>query len=190
VDTEKSIYADVLGLEATQAAEPLLKLRPNPEVQFLGAGGEYVILNPGFSGLQKQDYRSHRSWPNRHWVELIGLITRKSNLAVAINGTEDERQYFDSLLEKPGVHSLFGSSLGVLVRTLEKARCIVSVDTGTLHLATALGVPVIALFGPSIFELTGPYSRTVPCRVLTSGVDCQPCYNTPLQKQCTFNRCM
>ncbi len=190
VDTEKSIYAGVLGVEATAAAEPLLKLRPNPDVQSIAVDGDYVILNPGFSGIRKQDYRSHRSWPNGHWGKLIALITQHSGLAVAINGTEEERRYFDSLLDMPGVHSLFGSSLPTLMRTLEQARCVISVDTGTMHLATALGIPVIALFGPSNFELTGPYSRSTPCRVLTSGVDCQPCYQTPLQKQCKFNRCM
>ncbi len=190
VDTEKTIYADVLGVEATAAAEPLLKLQPHPEAQPIAVDRDYVILNPGFSGIRKQDYRSHRRWPNRHWGKLIELLAQHSGLAVVINGTEDERQCFDSLLEMPGVHSLLGSSLPTLIGALEKARCIISVDTGTMHLATALGIPVIALFGPTIFELTGPYSNKVPCRVLTSGVDCQPCYQTPLQKQCKFNRCM
>lgn len=190
VDTEKSIYAGVLGVEATAAAEPLLKLQQNPEVQSSGVDGDYVILNPGFSGLRKQGYRSHRSWPNSHWGKLIGLITQHSGLSVAINGTEEERQCFEALLAMPRVHSLFGSSLLTLVRALERARCIISVDTGTMHLATALGIPVIALFGPSNNELSGPYSTKVPWRVLTSGVDCQPCFQTPLQKQCRFNRCM
>lgn len=190
VDTEKAIYAGVLGVEATATAGPLLKLQPDPKFQPIAIDGDYVVLNPGFSGIQKQDYRSHRGWPNDHWSNLITLITQQSGLAVVINGTQEERQYFDPLLELPGVHSLFGSSLPTLIRTLEKARCIISVDTGTMHLATALGIPVIALFGPSNFELTGPYPGKAPCRVLTSGVDCQPCYQTPLQKQCRFNRCM
>jgi len=190
VDTEKTIYAGALGHDATAAADPSLKLQANPEARSIGVDGDYVILNPGFSGIQKQDYRSHRSWPNSHWGELISLITQQSSLAVVINGTQEESQYFESLLEMPGVHSLFGSSLPTLIRTLERARCLISVDTGTMHLATALVIPVIALFGPSNFELTGPYSRKAPCRVLTSGVDCQPCYETPLLKQCSFNRCM
>lgn len=190
VDTEKAIYAGTLGVEATAAAGPLLKLQPDPELQPIAIDGDYVILNPGFSGIQKQDYRSHRSWPNSHWTNLITLITQQSGLAVAINGTQEERKFFESLLELPEVHSLFGSSLPTLIRSLEKAQCIISVDTGTMHLATALGIPVIALFGPSNFELTGPYPSKAPCRVLTSGVDCQPCYQTPLQKQCRFNRCM
>jgi heptosyltransferase-2 len=190
VDTEKSIYASVLGREITTAAEHLLKVQPGLQAHAIDIDGDYVILNPGFSGILKQDYRGHRAWPNGHWDQLIALITQRSGLAVAINGTHGERQYFAPLLEMPGVHSLFGSSLPTLIRVLEKARCVISVDTGTMHLAAALGIPVIALFGPSNHELTGPYSSTSPCRVLTSSVDCQPCYGTPLQKQCAFNRCM
>ncbi len=190
VDTEKSIYADLLGAEATALAEPSLVLRPDPELQPIHIDGDYVMLNPGFSGIFQNDYRSHRAWPISHWAKLIGLITRQSGLKLVINGTQNERQYFDSLLEMPGVHSLFGSPLPVLIRMLEQARCVISVDTGTMHLATALGTPVIALFGPSNFKLTGPYSRTTPCKVLTSGIDCQPCYQTPAQKKCRDNRCM
>jgi heptosyltransferase-2 len=190
VDTEKTIYADALGVAATASAGPLLKLLPSPKAQPNGINGDYIVLNPGFSGIQKQGYRSHRNWPIEHWVKLIDLITQQTGLTVAINGTQEETRFFDSLLEMPGVHSLFGSSLPALIRVLEGARSLISVDTGTMHLATALGIPVITLFGPSNSELTGPYSHKAPCKVLTSGLDCQPCYGTPLQKQCASNRCM
>ncbi len=70
------------------------------------------------------------------------------------------------------------------------ARCVVSVDTGTMHLAAALGTPVVALFGPTIPALTGLYSKTTPVRVLTSGIGCQPCDRTTALKRCSFNRCM
>jgi ADP-heptose:LPS heptosyltransferase len=190
IDTEKTIYADALGVAATVAAGPLLKLLPDPNTLPIGINGDCVVLNPGFSGIQKQGYRSHRSWPVEHWVKLIELIRQHTGLAVYINGTQEESPFFHSLLEMPGVHSLFGSTLPALIRALEGARCLISVDTGTMHLATALGIPVIALFGPSNSELTGPYSQEAPCKVLTSGLDCQPCYGTTLQRQCTSNRCM
>ncbi len=190
VDTEKTIYADLLGAELAAAADPALKIKLDPE--FLSSAGEVdqIVLNPGFSGVQKGDYRSHRSWPMEHWADLIGIIRQRSGLAIAINGTEEERAYFQPLLALPGVQSLFGSPLQTLIHAIVKAQCLVSVDTGTMHLSTALGTPTIALFGPTIPELTGPYSKKVPCRVLKSGIDCQPCFRTAEQKQCTVNRCM
>lgn len=190
VDTEKSIYAELLGPDLTYASDTSLQLQPGSQDLPVSPDSEYVVINPGFSGVQRPGYRSHRGWPETHWQELIGLLNGSAGLSVLINGTYDEQPYFESLLQLPGVHSLFGSSIPGLAAALLNAKGLITVDTGTMHLAMALGTPVLALFGPSNPGLTGPYSKKVPHHVLVSGVDCQPCIKTPAQKQCSFNRCM
>jgi ADP-heptose:LPS heptosyltransferase len=190
VDTEKSIYAQLLGVDATAAAETSLCLRLGSQQLPVPADSAYIVINPGFSGIQRPGYRSHRGWPQTHWLELIGLLTGPGGLSVLVNGTLDEQQYFADLMQLPGVYSLFGSSLVALASALSGARALISVDTGTMHLAMALATPVLALFGPTDPVLTGPYSKKVRHKVLRSGVDCQPCVNTPLQKKCISNRCM
>ena len=190
VDTEKTIYANLLGLEVTTAAETSLQLELDSQTLPVPPSVDYIVINPGFSGLQRPGYRSHRRWPDAHWQRLIELLTERTGVQILINGTSEEQQVFSSLLRLPGVHSLFGSSLATLATALANARCLISVDTGTMHLAAALATPVIALFGPGNPLLTGPYSKNNSHRVLVSGVDCQPCVNTAQQKKCTFNRCM
>jgi len=190
VDTEKTIYADLLGIEATDAAETSLQLSLDPQSLPVPLNEDYIVINPGFSGLQRKGYRCHRAWPETHWLKLIELLKQDTGIPVLINGTSDEEQYFSSLLRIPGAHSLFGSSLLQLATALTHARCLISVDTGTMHLAAALRTPVVALFGPGNPLLTGPYSKHALHRILTSGVDCQPCVKTVEQKTCTFNRCM
>lgn len=190
VDTEKSIYAAHLGMEVTASADPSMEIQFDPDFSQNRENAHDVVLNPGFSGLMKNDYRAHRGWPLASWAHLIGLLSERGGLSVAINGALDERGYFDSLLAIPGVHSLFGATLQTLANSLLQARCLVSVDTGTMHLSAALGTPVVALFGPTNPELTGPYSKKVDCTVVRSGVDCQPCVRSAQQKRCTFNRCM
>jgi ADP-heptose:LPS heptosyltransferase len=190
VDTEKTIYAELLGTDITDAAETALQLEMGSQVLPVPASSNFVVINPGFSGLLRSGYRSHRGWPVSHWQALIELLTGDSSTSVLINGTSEEQVVFDSLLKLPGVHSLFGSSLTTLATALKNADCLVTVDTGTMHLATALASPVVALFGPTDPGLTGPYSKKVPHSVLLSGVDCQPCVKTPEQKHCSFNRCM
>jgi len=190
VDTEKAIYAGRLGEGVTAAAETALHLDLEPQALPVPPDTKYVIINPGFSGLLRPGYRSHRGWPLEHWQILVEKLTKVGGLAVLVNGTPDEQAGFAPLLQIPGVHSLFGSSLPVLCATLRNAAALVTVDTGTMHLATALGTPVAALFGPTDSALTGPYAKTIPHHVLSSGVDCQPCVGTPLQKKCIFNRCM
>ncbi len=190
VDTEKAIYADLLGPGIAELAETGLQLTLEPEKLPLAGNADYVVINPGFSGLQRGGYRSHRGWPQAHWQRFIELLTETAGLSVLINGTTEEQTDFAALLQKPGVFSLFGSSIPELCSALSSAKGLITVDTGTMHLSMALGTPVVALFGPTNPELTGPYSKKVPHSMLSSGVDCQPCVNTPEQKRCTFNRCM
>lgn len=190
VDTEKTIYAKLLGHKVTAAAETCLQISLETTPLPVKDGRDFVVLNPGFSGIKRAGYRSHRGWPVDHWLRLINLIREKTSLAVLINGTLDEQQCFLELLHQDRVFSLFGSDLPSLMFALKKARALVSVDTGTMHLATALGTPVVALFGPGNPSLTGPYGQKLRHRILSSGVHCQPCVKTPLEKECTFNRCM
>ena len=190
VDTEKTIYAGLLGTAITAEAETSLQLRLQPQALPVSPGADYVVINPGFSGVQTPGYRSHRGWPQTHWQKLVELLNGSAGLTVLINGTTDEQRYFASLLKSPCVYSLFGSSLAGLASALTGSKALITVDTGTMHLATALGTPVLALFGPTNPLLTGPYTKKVPNRVLVSAVECQPCVRTPSQKQCSFNRCM
>lgn len=189
VDTEKSIYAGRLGPERAAIANPGLEI---PDVTGFQppCNRDYVVLNPGFSGILEKDFRSHRGWPLEHWRELIGLLDERTDLGIAINGTGEERRAFEPLLQRPGVVSLFGSSLQSLCSALRGSRCLVSIDTGTMHLGMALGTPTVALFGPTVPELTGPYSTDTPFRVLRSGIECQPCFRTAAQRKCSHNRCM
>ena len=190
VDTEKSIYSELLGSVETAAAETSLQLQLDSKSLPVPPGADYIVINPGFSGLQKSGYRKYRAWPRVHWQKLITLLGEQTGMRILINGTSEEQQHFKSLLSSSCVDSLFGSSLPTLATALSKSRCLISVDTGTMHLAAALGTPVIALFGPGNPLLTGPYSKSGLQRILVSGVSCQPCVNTALQKQCSFNRCM
>jgi len=190
VDTEKSIYAQLLGPEIAAAAETSLQLILDTQRLPSPPGSDYVVINPGFSGIQRSGYRSHRGWPQAHWQRLNKLIHGSGGMSILVNGTSDEQQFFANLLQDTGVYSLFGSSLPTLAYALLNARALITVDTGTMHLATALGTPVLALFGPTNPVLTGPYSKNVANNVLVSGVDCQPCFRLPSQKKCSFNRCM
>lgn len=190
VDTEKSIYAGRLGHEATEAAEPWLDIPPEPGSKPLFDGRDYVVLNPSFFEILKKDYRANRGWPLEYWNELIEMMLQRTGVSVAVNGTDEDQHLFEPLLSRQGVHSLLGSSLQQLTDALSGARCTISVDTGTMHLSAALGIPTIALFGPTLPELTGPYSKTAKHEVLQSGISCQPCHRTDSEKSCTFARCM
>lgn len=140
--------------------------------------GGLVVVNPG----AKWDTKL---WPLDHWKELARLLVEDGN-RVVITGGPDERD--DNLKISgvtEGIHDLTGeTSLKVLAEIFRKADLVVCPDTGPMHLAAAVGTPVIALFGPTAPWRTGPYGKGHV--ILRTGADCSPCF----RKQCGDVHCM
>ena len=65
------------------------------------------------------------------------------------------------------------TNLGQLAFLLERACLVVTCDTGILHLASYLDIPIVALFGPSDEQRYGPWSRKF--RIITAQISCRPC---------------
>ena len=72
-----------------------------------------------------------------------------------------------------------------------KSRCMISTDSGPSHLASICKLPVISLFGPTDFELTGPFKYATKVS-LDPALDCMPCYGTEEYgiTGCGDNKCM
>ena len=95
---------------------------------------------------------------------------------------------------RPAREALFASltqSLiinGSIVTTRAKAKAVISNDSGPMHIAAALGVPVVALFGPTDPEKTGPYGwkKNKNLKVIRTSVPCSPCF----KKKCKDPVCM
>jgi heptosyltransferase-1 len=76
------------------------------------------------------------------------------------------------------------TSLREMVEWIRLAEVTVTNDTGPMHVAAALGKPVVAFFGPTAPERTGPYGQID--RVLRASLPCMPC----LQRRCHFEESM
>jgi len=84
-----------------------------------------------------------------------------------------------------GCENLIGrTTLAELIERLRECRLLLTNDTGTMHLAAHLGIPVIAIFGSTEQALTGPLGRR--SRVLRHHVACSPCFlrECPLDLRC------
>jgi heptosyltransferase-1 len=149
------------GLDRTRLAEP----QPN---------GDYVLFLHGTTWVSKH-------WPERYWRELAEVV-QAHGLAVRLPwGNDAERQRAERIAEGlEQVSVLPKMSLAGVSRVLAGASACVAVDTGLGHLAAALDVPTLSLFGPTNAALTGAYGRSQVH--LTSDWVCAPC----LQKQCTY----
>jgi 3-deoxy-D-manno-octulosonic-acid transferase/heptosyltransferase-1 len=76
------------------------------------------------------------------------------------------------------------TSLLDLAYLYKKAQMVITTDSGPMHLASAVGAPVIALFGPTDPARTGPHGKEHT--IITAGLPCSPCF----LKKCSTKKCM
>jgi heptosyltransferase-1 len=134
--------------------------------------GHFFILNPG-GGWQS------KCWPAERYGELHrDLAERYGWRGVVTFGPGEEdlaRRVVETAGNSPPV--AIALDLGPLMALMRRAEFVVSADTGPLHLASALGTPVVGLFGPTDPSRNGPYSsgssRDI---VLRNPRDCETTY--------------
>jgi heptosyltransferase-2 len=100
-----------------------------------------------------------KRWPSESFAEVASALVKERDVRIALFGTDAERPACDQIARAVGkaACNLAGkTSLVLLAAALGRCRLAVSNDSGGMHLATALGVPVVAVFGLTDPALTGP----------------------------------
>ncbi|MEW6264670.1 MAG: glycosyltransferase family 9 protein [Thermodesulfobacteriota bacterium] len=134
-----------------------------------GAGPVIVALNPGAQGTSKL-------WPRKNWRDLCHGLTAEPGISLVLTGGPDEAAFNADLAGGARqVLDLTGrTDLLVLAEIFRSAAALVCPDTGPMHLAAAVGTPVVALFGPTAPWRTGPYGSGHV--VLRTNLACSPCF--------------
>lgn len=114
--------------------------------------GRYVVLSPGGGWRSK-------CWPTERFGALNRRIRRELGISCVVNYGPGEEQLVAAVKAASGnaEPAAYDGEVGPLMALLRGASCVVGGDTGPLHLATALGMPVVALFGPTDPARNGPY---------------------------------
>jgi lipopolysaccharide heptosyltransferase I len=109
-------------------------------------------------------------WGDDRFAELVKRLPRNR---VVLTGSQADRARIDRIAH--GCRNLAGQTTLLELADLY-ARCAVVVtnDTGPMHIAAAVGTPVVAIFGPTDPDLTGPYGTRHT--VLRTGIPCSPCF--------------
>jgi len=101
-----------------------------------------------------------KRWPTEHFAALADLIETKWHFPVVVTGSQTDESLFLKFREKvrqAKVISLVGKTgLRVSAAVYKNAACLVTGDSGPMHIASGVGAPVVALFGPTDPKLTGP----------------------------------
>ncbi|HVR70028.1 MAG TPA: lipopolysaccharide heptosyltransferase II [Vicinamibacteria bacterium] len=179
--------AMLAGIGLVVSATPDVRLRA-PEAwtrraaALLGEGGAWIGLNPGaFFGSAKR-------WEPTRYAAAGERLARETGARIAIVGGARERPLGEAIAAAMSVPArvLCGeTTLGELLGVLARLRLLLTNDSGPMHLAAALGVPVLAVFGPTDWRETGPVGERR--RLVREPVHCSPC----LLRECPIDhRCM
>ncbi len=134
-----------------------------------------------------------KRWPIPYWAILIDKLIRGQNAQVILTGAPDDKPLIESVthqMQEQAVNLAGKTSLPQLVALLKQANLVISGDSGPMHIAAAVGTPLIAIHGPTDPALSGPVSPTAT--VLRSDIWCSPCYNAKDSADCRFftTQCM
>ncbi len=119
-------------------------------------------------------------WETKQWrPDAFAEVARhllQQQRAVLLIGSQGERGRCEEVVRlAPGVVNLAGeTALSELAALMSRATICVTNDSGPMHLAVALGRPVVSVFGPTDPVWAGPYRQ--PDSVVRAGVACSPCY--------------
>jgi heptosyltransferase-2 len=148
----------------------------------LGNEGPWIGVNAGaFFGSAKR-------WLPARFAAAADMVARRLDARVVLVGGPQERPLADAIADgmRAPVRVLCGeTTLAELVGVLSRLRLLLTNDSGPMHVAAALGVPLVAVFGSTDWRETAPLSPTA--RVLREETECAPC----LLRECPVDhRCM
>lgn len=142
-------------------------------------GSDWIGVNPGATyGVAKQ-------WFPERFIDLGRRLGRKARIAVV--GGPSETELGERVARETGGLSLAGrTSISQLAAAIARCRLFVTNDTGPMHVADAVGTPIVAIFGPTDWIETPPFGKRHS--IVRREIECSPC----LRRECPLghHHCM
>lgn len=143
--------------------------------ELVGAAGRYAVFLPGANWETKR-------WPPEKFAACVRPLRERFGLESIVAGGPDDAALAARI---PGARDLTGkTNLRQLVALLERAALVIANDTGPMHIAAALGRPLVSMYGPTNPTLTGPFERLGS--VVQLEIPCRPCYG----RHCSHKSCL
>jgi heptosyltransferase-3 len=119
---------------------------------------------------------SYKEWPIRNYIRLIDHIGSRYGVSILITSSDDERGRAAEIVKesKIDVYSLAGkTSIGELAGVLKRCSLLIGIDSAPVHIAAAVGIPTVTIFGPSSPVNWAP--RGKQHYVIYKDLPCIPC---------------
>ncbi|ODT45226.1 MAG: hypothetical protein ABS70_03655 [Nitrospira sp. SCN 59-13] len=146
----------------------------------LSAASHWVAMNVSARWETKR-------WPSQQFAEAADRLAEAQGIPIVFMGGPAERPETRAVMARMRTKAvdLTGQTpVGLLPSLLRRAAVLVTNDSGPMHIAAAVGTPVVALFGPTDPVKTGPYGPGHV--VLSNPVECRPCFRRECSRAVTL----
>jgi len=166
---QRFYYLDLITAIGGPSDASLPKLRKDPTI-VAGWRGLVLAICPG------AEYGPAKRWPVENFVAVARHFIATRNAKIILLGAPGDVPIAEEFARQlPEVDNRVGkTSLDQFMSGLVSARLVLCNDSGAMHVASALGVPTLAIFGSTEPQLTGPMGTRT--RALRHHVPCSPCF--------------
>jgi lipopolysaccharide heptosyltransferase II len=195
---EAEIYLDLARAIGLPVGHPRMRFEPTEqERQAIHRGSQpMVAVFPGGGSNPGMELTAKR-WPLERYRELVRRLVHELDMQVLLIGGKDDAVLNQALLEgldvpEQSVLNIAGTTtFGQLAAQLEVCALFIGNDSSPMHLAAAVNIPVIAIFGPTSPQEYGPYPLDDPRHIaLWHHPTGQPCFFMGQVRTCTNCTCM
>ncbi|NQU08156.1 MAG: glycosyltransferase family 9 protein [Candidatus Abyssubacteria bacterium] len=135
--------------------------------------------------------QTERRWPKECFIELAKKLEKTFDMDLVFFAGPCERELVSEIVDSVNGNSLLVTDkpLKEVIRIIDRCHYFVTTDSGLGHIANALGIPTLAIFGPANSNRTGPYGAGNV--VVRKKLPCSPCYMSRGQEiECDDIRCL
>ncbi len=184
-------YLELAKALGADISKPVLAIQSRPEdrtiarkllsAEGISPGFRFMILGPGAA------FGAAKRWGDRQFAEAADRLAKEFQLSVVIIGSEGERSISESIrsfMHSPAVVLNGKTSMETLIGLIAESSLMLGNDSGPVHLASALGIPTVAVFGATDYRVAAPYGPLG--REVHQQVECSPCWlrECPIDHRC------
>ena len=161
----------------------------------LKSTGNNIAVNIGGADKNyfKGNYVYTRNWPSTFMCDLVNLLIKTGFHIYLLGGKLEESllDLYDNILNHPRVHNFVNkTSVSESMLILKYSKLSVGVDTGMQHVADALSVPTLSIFGPTNPKTHGAFSSKATFVQLANKLKCQYCFDKEIYYTCNDRQCL
>ena len=160
------------------------------KIPSLSKKGMHIAVN-----VNTSEMCINRRWPLDYFSTLISSLVREYSPNIYLIGSKSEEKlvtiFYNNLAMRSNVYMLAGMiDLPEFIYFLSNMKMLITSDSGPMHIAEALDIPVVSFFGPETPNLYGPLSSKSVA--FYANLFCSPCLNTYNHKRtnCSNNICL